>query len=116
MRKETRGESTALDLFRVELTNKALSSFVAIELLKGKRPTIKTKEIYELSCGICDLEINASLPDNPIIAMCTECGQLYHKECIEAAKTHTPLTLCANRNCSGRMNNIPLLNTVKWVT
>ena len=116
MRKETRGGQTALNLFRVELTHKALSSLVTIELLKGKRPTIKTKEIYELSCGICDLEIHVSLSDNPVIAMCTECGQLYHKECIEAAKIHTPLTLCANRNCSGRMNSIPLLNTIKWVT
>jgi hypothetical protein len=115
MKKEKRGRQTALNLFRVELTNKTLSSLVAIELLKGKRPIIKTKEIYGLSCGICDLEINTSLSDHKVIAMCTECGQLYHKECIEAAKKHTPLTLCANRNCNGRINNISLLNTIKWV-
>jgi hypothetical protein len=115
MRKETRGGYAALNLFRVELTHKTLLSLVIIDLLKGKRPTIKTKKIFGLGCGICDLEINASLSDNPVIAMCTECGQLYHKECIEAAKKHTPLILCANRNCNGRINSIPLINTIKWV-
>ncbi len=116
MSNEKRGRHAAHDLFRIELTLKALLGIVKIELLKHKGPIIRVKENLGLGCGICDLTINFQISaKNDAIAMCTECGQLYHKECIEEVKEHVPITRCSNRNCNGRLNNLLLLNTIKWI-
>lgn len=104
--------------FRIELTVKgeeALSKVVKIELLRHL-PIILEGEKLSIVCGLCLQPLEAETSEEAgNVAICSECGHVYHQSCIKVLRDSSSTTRCANQACPGRKRNLALLQTIKLV-
>jgi late competence protein required for DNA uptake (superfamily II DNA/RNA helicase) len=87
----------------------AISSHIEFEVMESSahKPIIRDVENSKLTCPICKGgEITQ-------MAICAECGQIYHKSCIDLVRVNSPQLRCSFRFCPGRKKGIPLLQAVK---
>jgi hypothetical protein len=100
----------------IELTVKAeklLSRMIKVSLPNHHLPNVKKMgKGGKFLCKICYLPIDKE----DKLFICNECGELYHKSCVEFVKNNSPLISCVNPSCPSRTKNIPLIQVLKSLT